>query len=288
MPFCAKCGKEHTDEDLFCSQCGTSLKERGDAMTEVVELEYPESDVPLLDLSIPVSGKLEVRPGEEKLVDGTILYDIPEWKPFISVGSDRVQVKQDERWLHTHWDNPKNDWDLNLGTVKPFQFKVRTGVCRSNMSLGGVPLTKFTMNTGVGTCNIWFDKENPETMQLLRVQSGVGQTVVQDILNANPREVKVSGGVGEVRLGFTGKKPQQDIHARIEGGVGGFEISISEDVPAIIRVNGLTGVDLRGKIRTTRRNFGSGVYETESYSEGGPALDIRVSLGIGGLTLRTV
>ncbi len=288
MTFCAKCGKDHADEDLFCSQCGTSLKERGDAMTEVVELEYPESDTTLLDLIIPVSGKLEVRPGGEKLVDGAILYDIPEWKPVISVGSDRIQVKQDERWLNTHWDSPKNDWDLNIGTVKPFQFKVRTGVSRSNMSLGGVPLTKFTMNTGVGTCNIWFDKENPEAMQLLRVQSGVGQTDVQDILNANPREVKVSGGVGEVRLGFTGKKPEQDIHARIEGGVGGFEISISENVPAIIKVNGLTGVDLRGKIRTTRRNFGSGVYETESYSEGGPALDIRVSLGIGGLTLRTV
>ena len=73
MPFCSKCGKEHTDEDMFCSQCGTSLKERGDAMTEVVELEYPESDAPLLDLIIPVSGKLEVRPGGEKLVDGTIL-----------------------------------------------------------------------------------------------------------------------------------------------------------------------------------------------------------------------
>jgi len=288
MPFCAKCGKEHTDEDLFCSQCGASLKERGDAITEVVELEYPESDDPLLDLSIPVSGKLEVHPGGEKLVDGTILYDIPEWKPFISVESDRIQVKQDERWLHTHWSNPKNDWDLNIGTIKPFQFRVRAGVSRANLSLGGVPLTKFTMNTGVGTCNVRFDEENPESMQLLRVQSGVGQTDVQDILNANPREVKVSGGVGEVRLGFTGKKPEQDIHARIEGGVGGFEISISEGVPAIIRVNGLTGVDLRGKIRTTRRNFGSGVYETESYSEGEPALDIRVSLGIGGLTLRTV
>jgi hypothetical protein len=288
ISFCAKCGKEHTDEDLFCSQCGASLKERGDAITEVIELDYPESDDPLLELSIPVSGRLEIHPGGDRLVDGTISYDIPEWKPFISASSDRILVKQEERWLHTHWDSPQNDWDLKIGTVKPFQFKVRTGVSRAKLSLGGVPLTRLNLNTGVGTCKVWFNDENPESMQLLKVQSGVGQTDVQDILNANPREVKISGGVGEVRLGFTGKKPEQDIHARIEGGVGSFEISISEDVPAVIRVNGLTGVDLRGKIRTTRRSFGSGVYETESYSEGGPALDIRVSFGIGGLTLRTV
>jgi hypothetical protein len=288
MPFCSKCGKEHTDEDLFCSQCGASLKERGDAMTEVLELDYPESNDPLLELSIPVSGRLEVHPGGDKLVEGAIIYDIPEWKPLITTGSDRIQVKQDERWIHTHWDNPKNDWDLKLGTVKPFHFKVRTGVSRAKLSLGGVPLTRLSVNAGVGTCNILFNDENPESMQLLKVQSGVGQTEVQDILNANPREVKVSGGVGEVRLDFTGKKPEHDIHARIEGGVGGFDISISEDVPAIIRVNGLTGVDLRGKIHVTSRSFGSGVYETDSYSDGGSVLDIRVSMGLGGLTLRTV
>jgi hypothetical protein len=144
------------------------------------------------------------------------------------------------------------------------------------------------MSSGVGTCNIWFDERNPESMQLLRVQAGVGQMDVKRILNANPREVKISGGVGEVRLGFTGMKPDGDIPVRINGGVGGIDVSIAENVPAAIRVNGLTGVDLRGKVYARRRNFGSGVYETESYTGEDPSLDIRVSLGLGGLTIRTV
>lgn len=288
MPFCAKCGKEHTEEDLFCSNCGASVRERGDAMTDVIEIDYPENPNPLLELSTPVSGRLEVYPGGEKLVEGTIIYDIPEWKPYIHETPDRVRIEQDERWLHTHWDNPKNDWNLNLGKVKPFQLKVKSGVSRSKLSLGGIPLTRVNVSSGVGTCKVWFDEENPESMQLLRVEAGVGQTEIDGVLNANPQEVKVSGGVGELRVGLTGKAPENDVHVRINGGVGGVNLTISEDVSAVIRVNGLTGVDLRGKVYSRQRSFGSGVYETEAYISDGPSLDIRVSLGLGGLTIRTV
>ena len=46
MPFCAKCGKEHAEEDLYCSRCGASLKERGDAVTEVVDIAYLNQKTP--------------------------------------------------------------------------------------------------------------------------------------------------------------------------------------------------------------------------------------------------
>ncbi len=288
MPFCSKCGKEHTDEDLFCSKCGASLKGRGEAITEVIEVDYPVDENPMLELGVPVSGRLEINPGGEKLVEGSIHYDVPQWKPHITETSNRVSIRQEERWLHTHFDNPRNDWSLNLGKSKPFSLHVKTGVSRSKLSLGGVPLTKLRVNSGVGACRMKFDEVNPETMQLLRVESGVGQTEVQDILNANPREIKVAGDVGEVKLGFTGEPLQSDLHARIEAGVGGFELSIREDVSAVIRVNGLAGVSLRGAMRIRRKSFGSGVYETEAYTGEGASLDIRVSMGLGGLTLRTV
>ncbi|MFA9436595.1 MAG: zinc ribbon domain-containing protein, partial [Candidatus Bathyarchaeota archaeon] len=72
MSFCAKCGKEHTEEDIYCSRCGASLKERGDAISEVIDIGYPETENPQLELVIPVSGRLELQSGGEKLVDGTI------------------------------------------------------------------------------------------------------------------------------------------------------------------------------------------------------------------------
>lgn len=288
MPFCAKCGKEHAEEDIYCSRCGASLKERGDAVIEVVDIAYPESENPQLELVIPVSGSLELQPGGEKLVDGTITYDIPEWKPLITEGPDGVQIRQDERWLHTHWDSPRNDWSLNLGTARPYRLKIKTGVSRGRMSLGGLPLTGLHIGAGVGDCKVRFEEPNSESMKLLRVESGVGQTQVIGLLNANAREIKIGGGVGQVKLEFTGKRPEFDTPVRVEAGIGGFELIIDKDVSAIIRVNGLAGVDLRGDVRTRSRSFGSGVYETESYTGNGPTLDIRVVMGLGGLTIRTV
>ncbi len=288
MPFCAKCGKEHTEEDIYCSRCGASLKKRGDAMTETLDIEYPESENPLLELVIPVSGRLELQLGGGKLVDGTVTYDIPEWKPLISEGPDAVQIKQDKRWQHTHWDRPRNDWSLSLGTARPYRLKVKTGVSRGRMSLGGLPLTDLHIGSGVGDCIVRFDEPNPEPMQLLRIESGVGQTNVIGLLNANAGEIKVGGGVGQIKLEFTGKRPENDTHVRVEAGVGGFDMIIDKDVSAVIRVNGLAGVDLRGAVRTRSRSFGSGVYETEAYTSEGPTMDIRVSMGLGGLTIRTV
>jgi len=266
MLFCAKCGNEHTEKDIYCSRCGASLKERGDDVTEVVDIAYPESDNPQLELVIPVSSSLMLQPGGEKLVDGTITYDIPEWKPTITEDPDRVQIRQDERWLHAHWDNPRNDWSINLGTARPYRLKVKTGVSRGRISLGGLPLTNLHIVTGVGDCKVTFNEPNTKSMKMLRVESGVGQ----------------------IKLGFTGKRPEEDSRVRIEAGIGGFEIDIDKDVPAVIKVNGLAGVDLRGAVRTRRRSFGGSVYETESYTGDGPTLDIRVVMGLGGLTIRTV
>ena len=288
MPFCAKCGNEHTEEDIYCSKCGSSLKERGDAAIEAVDIEYPESENPQLELVILVSGRLELQPGDEKFVEGTITYDIPEWMPLIPEGSDGVQIKQDERWLHTHWDNPVNDWSLNLGTARPYSLKVKTGVTRGRISLGGLPLTDLRIRAGVGDCTVSFDEPNTESMKQLRIESGVGQTEATGLLNANAGEIRVGGGVGQIKLGFTGKSPEKDTHVRIDAGVGGFELDIDRDVPAIIRVNGLAGVDLRGEVRARSRSFGKGIYETESYSGEGPTLDIHVVMGLGGLTIRTV
>ena len=288
MPFCAKCGNEHTETDIYCSRCGASLKERGNDVNEVVDIAYPESDNPQLELFIPVSGSLMLQPGGEKLVEGTITYDIPEWKPTITEDPDRVQIRQDERWLHAHWDNPRNDWNINLGTARPYRLKVKTGVSRGRISLGGLPLTNLHIVTGVGDCKIMFNEPNTESLKMLRVESGVGQTEVKGLLNANAKDIKIGGGVGQIKLGFTGKRPEENTRVRIEAGIGGFEIDIDKDVSAVIKVNGLAGVDLRGAVRTRSRSFGGGVYETESYTGDGPTLDIRVVMGLGGLTIRTV
>ena len=83
MQYCSNCGNEVKAEDVFCSKCGSQLHEL-ELITENISIDYPESKEPSLILRIPVSGKVEINPGNNKLVEGTISYDVPEWIPIIT------------------------------------------------------------------------------------------------------------------------------------------------------------------------------------------------------------
>jgi hypothetical protein len=290
MPYCHNCGKIVDDEDLYCPKCGAALKQGSEELiTEALNVGYPEAENPELEISVAVAGYVKAEPGGDKLIEGTIQYNIPEWRPEITQTRDTVAVRQLERYNWRAWDNPVNDWDIKLGTAKPYRLRVKAGVGRGTWGLGGVPLTGLNIDTGVSQSRISFDAPNPQTMDVLRLQTGVGETQLTGLLNARFREMRLSGGVGEVKLAFTGSKPEQDTHIKIDGGVGAFDVKISQTVPAIFYVSGLTGVSTRGEVVKRRGGFGRGEYATEAFERGGkPVLVFDIGLGVGGVTLSTV
>jgi hypothetical protein len=288
MPFCSKCGNEVAAEDIFCSKCGSQLHDI-ELITENIAIDYPESIETRLVLRIPVSGNVEINPGNDKLVEGTISYDVPEWKPIISKTIDQITIRQERREFLYHWGTPKNDWQLRLGKQNPYKLEIQTGVSKGNIDLGGLPLTDLNVATGVGDSNIKFSEPNSRVrMSQLKVQSGVGKTNVQNILNANAREVVIGGGVGHTSLDFSGIEPSNDMRIRIDSGVGGFDISVLSGLRAIFNVTGLTGVDTRGSIKTVNRRFGRGTYVTEAYDvKTEPILEFNINIGVGGLSIKT-
>lgn len=289
MPYCYNCGKEVAEEDLYCPKCGAALRQGpGETTTEPINIGYPEAENPGLEISVAVAGYIKAEPGGDKLIEGTIEYSIPEWRPETTKTRDTVAVRQLERNGWRALDNPVNDWNIKLGTARPYRLMVKAGVGRGTWSLGGIPLTGLDVDTGVSQSQIGFDAPNPQTMQVMRIQTGVGETKLTGLLNAGFREMRLSGGVGEVKMEFTGSKPRQDAHVKIDGGVGAFDIKIDESIPAVFYVSGLTGVTTRGGIVKMRGGFGRGEYATEAYErESGPALMFDIGLGIGGVTLST-
>jgi hypothetical protein len=286
MPFCAKCGNEVQTEDIFCNKCGSRLHDM-ELIIENITIDYPETEDPSLYIRIPVSGKVEINPGNKKLVEGTISYDVPEWKPVITRTKNQVSIRQEKRDFLHHWGTPTNDWQLKLGKTKPYRLEIKTGVSRGNMDLGGLPLTELNVETGVGDSNVYFSEPNSVQMKLLKVQSGIGKTHVKNILNAKPQEVVVRGGIGHTTLDFSGPEPEINTIIKVDSGVGGFDINVRADTRVMFHVTGLTGVDTRGSVRTIKRSFGKGTYVTEAYeTKTGPILDFIVNIGVGGLTIR--
>jgi len=290
MPYCHNCGKNVDDEDQYCPKCGAALKpSSGELAAETISIGYPEADNPELEISVAVAGYIKAEPGGDKLVEGTIEYNLPEWKPEVTQTRDTVAIRQLERYSWRAWDNPVNDWNIRLGAAKPYRLRVKAGVGRGTWSLGGLPLTSLHIDTGVSQSQISFDAPNPHVMQVMRIQTGVGETRFSGLLNARFREMRLSGGVGEVKLDFTGPKPEQDTNIKIDGGVGAFDLKIDPTLPAVFYVTGLTGVTTRGGVVKRRGGFGRGEYATEAFeSSGGPKLVFDISMGIGGVTLSTL
>jgi len=292
MPFCSKCGKELGEEDLFCSSCGTPVGETLQAIrVESLDVPYPEGDSARLEIVVRSAGRINVSRGAPgKFVEGTVEYDDSELAPVVRIQGDRVRIVQEERFVVRVRSNPVNRWDLKLGDGKPFAMDVRCGVSMGDWDLGGLPLTDLSLHAGVSNNSLSFEAPNPEALSLLKLSAGAGDLDAGGLLNANFDRMKVEGGVGEVRLGFTGKSLDRDARVDIAGGVGSFRVTVDETVPTRVSVEGLASVSAHGGFLQTRsRGFPlGGVYTNDAYEESKePSLRIDIRMGVGSVSLDT-
>ncbi len=292
MPYCASCGKEIEEEARFCSYCGTAVGGVArELKTEEIDVPYPDADSARLEIEIRSAGRVNVSGGAEgSFIDGTVEYDIPEMAPRVDLSGDRVRVVQARRFWDNVRTNPINRWELRLGDGKPFTMEVKCGVSMGRWELGGLPITDLRLEAGVSNNVMTFESPNPEMMERLKLGAGAGDLEIQGLLNSNFRMMKVEGGVGEVRLGFTGKELGHDASVEIGGGVGSYRITVDEAVPVRARVEGMVSVTALGGFRKiSRGRFPlGGEYTNEAYEASrGPALELDITMGVGSVTLDT-
>jgi len=293
MPYCPSCGREVSEDAQFCSNCGYALKgQQPEVGVETRRIDLPYPDSPSVNLSIIMSAPGNVKIGKgagEKLVEGTVEFNVPEWAPEVQTQGDNVRLLQRDGWriVPRALNNPVNKWDLHLGDKKPLNVKVSAGVSSGEYNLGGLPLRNLDLEMGVGKNVISFDGANPEEMDRLGVSAGAGEVEMRDLLNSNFKQMRVRGGVGELRLSFMGERLKKDAAVDMEGGVGSFVVVVDEGVPAHAVIRGMTGVSARGFNRLSKR-FLEGEYVNSAYeSATGSRLELNISMGIGGITLES-
>lgn len=256
---------------------------RIDTRTDPVSIDYLESSPANLRLEVAV-GQLKVTPGGDKLVDGTATYNIEEWKPEVVTEGGQVALKQGKGWsIPPFWGEMKNEWDLRLGTARPLALSVAKGLASIDLALGGIPLTDAVIETGAGKATVSFDRPNPQLASRVELKSGVGELVATGLLNTGAQEIKVQGGMGEVRLGFTGEALKQDMNVNIGLGVGEARIEVKAGIPArITMTQGLGSAKVLGDFQMVADH----VYETPGFSlASGPKLTMKVDSGVGAVTV---
>lgn len=132
------------------------------------------------------------------------------------------------------------DLRLSLGTARPFGLRVSAGAGSSDLSLGGVPLTRLDVSCGAGPVRVAFSRPNPAVLRTARISVGAGRLEVHGLGNAGFEELVVEGGAAECILDFTGV-PVRPARVRLSAAIGRIEVQIPESLSAEITASALLG-----------------------------------------------
>lgn len=186
------------------------------------------------------AGELEIAGGAKHLMDGTITYNVPDWKPDMSYNVDgengTLMVMQPEGGVHSNAGNVKYDWNLQFSDKTPLGIAVEMGAGKSNLNLAGLDLQDFSMECGAGDATV--DLSGPWKKNLSATfQGGVGSIRIK-----LPREVgvhvTVDGGLGSINaedfkrdgdayVNDAYGKSKVTLEVHVEGGIGSVHLELA-------------------------------------------------------------
>jgi DUF4097 and DUF4098 domain-containing protein YvlB len=222
------------------------------------------------------AGSLNLSPGAKNLVDGTVVYNIPELKPEVTSKDGSVEITQGDFKNIVNFKEVKNNWDLKLGAT-PLDLTINAGAYTGNYEFGGLSLTSLTVKDGASNVELSFSEPNRTEMSVLRYETGASNVTLSGLANANFSTLIFSGGAGDYELDFNGKLTT-DGAARIEAGAGDVQLVIPKDMNAKVSVDSaLVNVNLSSNWSQDGNDY--------TQSGEGPTLTIIVKMAAGNLTI---
>ena len=212
-----------------------NLPKAGPEVEESITVTDPESDETRLSISFG-AGELKLSPGARNLVDGTVIYNVDDFKPEIFENGDRIEIKQGNFDSIPPLDDLRNEWDLKLGSA-PMDLVISAGAYEGTLELGGLSLKSLEINDGASNVDLTFSEPNLIEMSIMRYATGASDVNLTGLANANFSTLTFSGGAGNYTLDFSGDL-QRDAVVTIDSGFGNVSLIVPEDVNAKVTVEG--------------------------------------------------
>lgn len=184
------------------------------------------------------AGELTLQGGATDLLNGTIEYNIPSWKPEINTStignSTDVTIKQPEG--HAVHGNAHYIWDLKVNDSVLLDLGLTCGAGHETLRLGDTKLRTLNVHIGAGQVDVDL-RGHPTHDYDVAVSGGVGQATVHLPQDVGIR-AEAHGGIGQINVTGLEKKgdhwenPIYDtakvsVRVKVEGGIG--QISILAD-----------------------------------------------------------
>jgi hypothetical protein len=202
----------------------------------VREIDVAEPGRIVLDLN---RGSFEIRPGppgEAIRLEGRYdagHFDLTErYEPYGETGWT-YRVSFDQRGLgiqpFVQHERSENLVRLIVPRDAPIVLEGRVGIGESELELGGLWLLDVDLEMGIGEHTVSFGEPLPIPMGRLRLDTSIGELVVDGIGNASPREVRVKHSIGEVGVDLRGLW-RRDAEIFVLCGIGECNVQVPRDV----------------------------------------------------------
>jgi hypothetical protein len=249
-------------------------------LTNTLEISEPAlSGVDTNQVTIEMgAGSLSVTSGAADLINGTVKYNVENWKPSIIRSSNRITISQKSSSTVGIPDGDiKNDWKLQLGD-KPIDLTINAGAYEGKVDLSGLSITNLNISDGASKATVEFESLNPVEMDQLSYKTGASDVELLGLGNANTKTVYFDSGVGSYTLDFSGKI-QNDMFVRIQSGMSDLTIIIPKNARAKVELsNGLSNIDATGTWTISGSSYECGT--------SGPLITINLDMAVGNLKLK--
>lgn len=246
------------------------------------------------------AGLLTLQPARSgDLYDAHFRYDASRFSPLRefdrSGGSVQVRLGvtslhgKNGKDIHLDWnDITSGDFDMDSGSKAgslvvgvsrqvPTDLQVKVGAAKSRMSLGGLPLTGLSIETGASETRLDFAEPNPSTMDEFRVKAGAASLEARHLGNARFRHFRVEGGVGDVSLDFGGDWTT-NATGSIHVGLGSLSLHFPSDLGVKIdKSTVLASFSAAGFVKT------DGGYQTRNWDTAAHHLELDINAAFGSI-----
>ena len=191
----------------------------GPTETLTVNESAPSGDQPARVTLQMGAGTFDLAGGAKNLVEGSIRYNVPDWKPVVSRNSNGLTIKQEATGqVNVPGKDLINEWNLKLGESMPIDLTVQAGAYQGKMDLSGLKLTNLAITDGASDNEVHFDSANPTEMDEFSYKTGASQVKLFGLANANFKTMSFTSGAGNYELDFSGKL-QRDATVDVKSGV---------------------------------------------------------------------
>lgn len=253
----------------------------GPLQTEQIQVDLPEDPEGVSNVSFLLgAGELLLNPGAGSyLVEGTISYNVTDFRPEVRLNNGRVSIEQgslDVRGIPSFSNKIFNTWNLNLARV-PMNLTIQAGGYQGELELGGLEIRKLEISDGASDVRVSFSDANSGEMEVFRYMTGASNIRMHGLSNANFDEMHFRSGAGNYLLDFSGDL-QRDADVQIDSGFSNIKITVPEGVNAHLTIEGaLTNLDARDNwVRSGDAYLMRG---------SGPLLRIKIKMGAGNIEL---